>query len=131
MSEMVSEKESRLYAWYVLAAMVVLYLLNVTDRYVASGLLERIKESFEVSDTYMGFLIGPAFAFFYTILAIPIAVLADQYNRIRIICIGAVLWSFFTVLSGLAETPTVFALSRIGVGVGEAAFFGACVFAFV
>ena len=122
MSEIVSEKESRLYAWYVLVAMVVLYMLNVTDRYVASGLLERIKESFEVSDTYMGFLIGPAFAFFYTILAIPIAVLADQYNRIRIICIGAVLWSFFTVLSGLAETPTVFALSRIGVGVGEAAF---------
>ncbi len=116
------DKENKLYARYVLGAMVVLYMLNVTDRYIASGLLERIKESFDVSDTYMGFLIGPAFAFVYTVLAIPIARYADRHNRVKIICSGAVIWSFFTVLSGLARTPEVFAISRLGVGIGEAAF---------
>ena len=113
---------SKYYARYVLFAMVILYTLNVTDRYIASGLLERIKLSFDVSDTYMGFLIGPAFAFVYTVLAIPIARYADRHNRVKIICTGAVLWSLFTVSSGLATTPEAFALSRLGVGVGEAAF---------
>ncbi|MGC6472097.1 MAG: spinster family MFS transporter [Parvibaculales bacterium] len=117
-----SERTSKYYARYVLFAMVILYTLNVTDRYIASGLLERIKLSFDVSDTYMGFLIGPAFAFVYTVLAIPIARYADRHNRVKIICTGAVLWSLFTVSSGLATTPEAFALSRLGVGVGEAAF---------
>ena len=112
----------RSYAWVVLVFMLLLYLLNCADRYVAVGLLEDIKAEFDVSDTFMGFLVGPAFAFVYTFLAIPIAVLADRVNRVRIIVTGAIVWSAFTVFSGLAETPTQFALARLGVGVGEAAF---------
>lgn len=112
----------RSYAWFVLLMMVLLYLVNVADRYVASGLLEDIKKTFDVSDTYMGFVIGPMFAFTYTLLAIPIARFADRHNRVRIICAGAVLWSIFTILSGLAQNPTSFALARLGVGIGEAAF---------
>ena len=59
------------YAWFVLIMLLLLYLLNYADRYVAVGLLEEIKKTFEVSDTYMGFLVGPAFAIIYTLLAIP------------------------------------------------------------
>ncbi len=113
---------SRRYAWFVLVMMVLLYLINVADRYVASGLLEEIKKTFEVSDTFMGFLVGPAFAIVYTLLAIPIARFADRRNRVKIIVAGAVIWSGFTVLSGLAHTPWSFAAARLGVGVGEAAF---------
>ena len=115
-------KQQRLYAWFVLVMMVLLYLVNVADRYVASGLLEEIKKAFDVSDTYMGFVIGPMFAFTYTLLAIPIARFADRHNRVRIIAAGAVLWSLFTILSGLAQNPVTFALARLGVGIGEAAF---------
>lgn len=113
---------SRGYAWLVLLMMVLLYFVNVADRYVASGLLEEIKKTFEVSDFFMGFLVGPAFAIVYTFLAIPIARLADRKNRVKIIATGAVVWSAFTVLSGLAQTPWTFAMARLGVGVGEAAF---------
>lgn len=113
---------SRKYAWFVLVMMVLLYMVNVADRYVASGLLEEIKKTFEVSDTFMGFLVGPAFAVVYTLLAIPIARLADLKNRVRIIAAGAIIWSAFTVLSGLAQTPWTFAAARLGVGIGEAAF---------
>jgi MFS family permease len=102
--------------------MVLLYLVNYADRYVAVGLLEEIKKTFEVSDTYMGFLVGPAFAIIYTLLAIPIARFADRHNRVRIIVAGAIVWSAFTVLSGMAHTPVSFAMARLGVGVGEAAF---------
>lgn len=113
---------SRKYAWFVLMMMVLLYLVNVADRYVASGLLEEIKKTFEVSDTFMGFLVGPAFAIVYTFLAIPIARFADRNNRVKIIVAGAIVWSGFTVLSGLVQTPWTFAFARLGVGVGEAAF---------
>ncbi len=113
---------TRRYAWFVLVMMVLLYLINVADRYVASGLLEDIKATYEVSDTFMGFLVGPAFAIVYTLLAIPIARFADRANRVKIIATGAVVWSLFTVLSGLAQTPWTFAAARLGVGVGEAAF---------
>lgn len=113
---------SRGYAWLVLVLLLLLYLLNYADRYVAVGLLDQIKETFEISDTYMGFLVGPAFAIIYTVFAIPIARFADKHNRVRIIAAGAVMWSGFTVLTGLSQTPTMFALARIGVGIGEAAF---------
>lgn len=117
-----SQQPTRRYAWFVLVMMVLLYLVNVADRYVASGLLEEIKKTFEVSDTFMGFLVGPAFAIVYTLLAIPIARFADKHNRVRIIAAGAIIWSGFTVLSGLAQTPWSFAFARLGVGVGEACF---------
>jgi len=113
---------SRRYAWFVLIMMVLLYFINYADRTLANALLEKIKETYQVSDIYMGFVIGPAFAFVYCLAAIPIARFADKHNRVRIIAIGAVIWSLFTMLSGLAKTPEMFALSRFGVGIGEAAF---------
>jgi len=113
---------SRSYAWFVLVMMVLLYFINYADRMLASALLEKIKATYQVSDLYMGFVIGPAFAFVYCVAAIPIARLADKHNRVRIISIGAVVWSLFTMVSGLAKTPEIFALSRFGVGIGEACF---------
>jgi len=113
---------SRRYAWFVLLMLVLLYFINYADRTLANALLEKIKETYQVSDTYMGFVIGPAFAFIYCLAAIPIARFADRANRVRIIAIGAVVWSLFTMLSGLAKTPEMFAVSRFGVGIGEAAF---------
>ncbi len=114
--------QSRKYAWFVLFMMVLLYFINYADRTLANALLEKIKQTYQVSDTYMGFVIGPAFALVYCVAAIPIARLADRHNRVRIIAMGAVIWSIFTMLSGLSKTPEIFALSRFGVGIGEAAF---------
>ena len=116
-------KQNKGYAWLVLGMMLLLYFMNYADRSIATGLLEKIKAHYEVSDTYMGFVIGPAFAFIYCAAAIPIARLADRNNRVRIIAMGAIVWSLFTMLSGLAKTPEMFAAARFGIGIGEAAFF--------
>lgn len=121
-SQHIQKTKGRGYAWIVLGMMVLLYFINYADRTLANALLEKIKETYQVSDTYMGFVIGPAFAFIYCLAAIPIARLADRKNRVHIIAAGAVVWSVFTMLSGLAKTPEVFAISRFGVGIGEAAF---------
>lgn len=108
--------------WYVLGALTVICTFNMIDRYLLAGLVGPIKHEFGVSDTYMGFLLGPSFAILYTTAAIPIARLADRSSRVRIIAVGCTVWSLFTVLSGFATDGMTFALLRLGVGLGEAAF---------
>jgi MFS family permease len=108
--------------WVVLAMMLAIALVNYGDRYLLAGLAEPIKREFAVSDTFMGLLMGPAFALLYSLIAVPIALYADKASRIMIVCIGCVAWSGFTIFSGLAKSPEVLAFARVGVGVGEAAF---------
>ena len=108
--------------WLVLLILFGIAVFNHADRYLLSGLVTPIKTEFAISDGLMGLLMGPAFAVFYTSMAIPIAIYADRANRIRIIVAGCVLWSVFTILSGFAIGPLTLAAARIGVGIGEAAF---------
>ena len=108
--------------WVVLVILLGVALVNYGDRYLLAGLVEPIKAEFGVSDGFMGLLMGPAFALLYSILAIPIARYADRASRIAILCTGCVVWSAFTILSGLATDPWMLALARVGVGVGEASF---------
>jgi MFS family permease len=68
----------------------------------------------------LGLLKGLAFAVLYTTLGIPIAWLADRWNRVNIVSISLAVWSAFTALSGLAQNVLHLGLARIGVGVGEA-----------
>ena len=109
------------YANYVLAILFVAYVINFVDRQIVSILAEPIKQALGISDSWIGFLGGPAFAIFYATLGIPIARLADLWVRRSVIAIGLALWSGMTALSGLSQSFTQLALARIGVGVGEAA----------
>lgn len=108
--------------WLVLALLLGIAVFNHADRYLLAGLVEPIKAEFGVSDSFMGLLMGPAFAVFYSTLAIPIAIYADRASRIAIITVGCIVWSAFTVLSGFAADEWQLAAARVGVGVGEAAF---------
>jgi len=112
---------SERYRRYVLAALTLAYVFNYLDRYVLTILLEPIKAELGVSDAWMGFLIGPAFAVFYTTLGVPVARLADRGTRRSIVALGFAVWSAFTVASGFARGALELTLARIGVGVGEAA----------
>ncbi|HKA16453.1 MAG TPA: MFS transporter [Myxococcota bacterium] len=109
------------YANYVLGILFVAYVINFVDRQIVSILAQPIKDALGVSDSWLGFLGGPAFAIFYATLGIPIARVADLWVRRSVIAIGLALWSAMTALSGLSQTFTQLALARIGVGVGEAA----------
>jgi len=108
--------------WYVLGMIMAFAVFNMVDRYLLAGLVSPIKAEFGVSDTYIGFLLGPSFAILYTTVAIPIARLADRAPRVAILAIGCAVWSMFTFLSAYATDSTTFALMRVGVGLGEAAF---------
>ncbi len=116
-----SDLPSPRYANYVLAVMVIMYTCNYLDRYVLAVMIQDIKEDLDISDAVAGFMLGPAFAIFYTGLGIPIARWADVGSRRSIIAIGMAVWSGFTAISGAASSATQLVVARIGVGVGEAA----------
>ncbi len=115
-----SEGPSARYSYYVLALLTVMYTFNYLDRYVLTILVVPIQAELGLSDTTMGFLMGPAFAIFYTALGIPIARLADTHSRRVILSVSFVLWSAMTALAGLARTGLELTATRIGVGIGEA-----------
>jgi len=109
------------HARYVLAVLVAMYTCNYLDRFVLTIMIRDIKADLEISDAMVGFLMGPAFAFFYTVAGIPIARWADVGSRRAIIALGMTVWSGFTAASGLVTTATQLAVARVCVGIGEAA----------
>ena len=106
--------------WYVLILVCLIYAINIADRYVVSTVLEPIRLDLKLTDAGVAFLTGTPLAFFYVAFGIPIAWLADRYNRRNILAGSLVIWSAFTALCGLSTTYLQFLLGRIGVGVGEA-----------
>lgn len=107
---------------FALALITTAYAFNFIDRQILAILLPAIKLEFGVDDWVLGFLAGPAFAILYVTLGIPIAVVADRWNRRNLIAISLAIWSAMTFLSGMAANILQLALARVGVGVGEAGF---------
>ncbi len=106
--------------WYVLAVMTLVYALNIADRFSITTLIEPIRREFGLSDTGIAFLTGPALAFVYVTVGIPVAALADRLNRRNILAIALAVWSGVTALCGLAQSYWQLLAARVAVGLGEA-----------
>src|ERR1035438_1979244 len=106
--------------WYVLILMLLIYAINIADRYVVSTVLEPIRLELRLDDAGVAFLTGFPLALFYVTCGIPLSWLADRSNRRNILSISLILWSGFTALCGLSKSYWQFVAGRIGVGVGEA-----------
>ncbi|MEP6343575.1 MAG: MFS transporter [Maricaulaceae bacterium] len=119
---MTSQEEARQknYRTTVLVLLTLVYTFNFIDRQIIGAVSPFIKDEMGLSDRQLGFLKGFAFAALYCTVGIPIAWLADRYNRVKIISISLAVWSAFTALTGLAQTTTTLMLARVGVGIGEA-----------
>jgi len=111
---------SKNYRTFVLILLTVVYGFNFVDRQIVGILAPFIQEDLGLTNTQLGLLSGLLFAAFYTVVAIPIAWLADRYSRVNIISIALATWSGFTALTGLAGNFMQIGLARMGVGIGEA-----------
>lgn len=109
------------YRWYVVGVLLLAYTLSFVDRMILSLLVAPIRAALGISDTEVSLLIGLAFALFYTLLGLPIAWIADRWNRRNLILVGVALWSVMTAGCGFAGSYATLFLARMGVGVGEAA----------
>ena len=108
------------YRTFALLLLTLVYGFNFIDRQIMGILAPFIQKDLGLTNTELGLLIGLAFAVFYTFVAIPIAWLADRFNRVNILSIALATWSAFTALTGLANNFFQVALARMGVGIGEA-----------
>ncbi|MCX5997894.1 MAG: MFS transporter [Chloroflexi bacterium] len=104
--------------------LIVLSLLQLSDwanRSILAISLQAIKSSFNLTDAQAGMLpsllqIGVA------VFLIPTAVLADRFARRKVIMAMSLIWSVFTIATGLAvQTWHLFA-ARFMVGTGEAGY---------
>jgi MFS family permease len=111
---------NQLYAWYMMAALLVCSIFSSLDRQIMSLLIEPMKHDLNFSDTQISLLHGFAVAVFYAAMGIPIGRIVDSKRRISIVAGGVALWSTMTALCGTVQNFWHLFVFRMGVGVGDA-----------
>jgi MFS transporter, Spinster family, sphingosine-1-phosphate transporter len=110
----------------VLLLLLAINLINYIDRYILAAVEPLIAEHFFASndENAMAKTGALAFAFLasYMLLAPCFGALADRFSRWKIIAGGVALWSLASGASGLAASFGALLVTRIFVGVGEAAY---------
>jgi MFS family permease len=122
MSSTTTEKlwPNPVYAWYVVALLVISYASGVVDRIVLGLLVQPIKADLNLSDTQIGIIQGLAFALFYSIFTLPVGFLIDRWKRMPVIWGGSFVWSMATISGGFANSFWGLFASRVVMGAGEA-----------
>jgi MFS family permease len=108
------------YAWYVVALLLLAYAFGVVDRIVMGLLVKPIKADLGLSDTEIGNIQGLAFALFNILFTLPLGVLVDRWKRVPVVWAGLALWSFATMACGLAKSYGSLFAARVVMGAGEA-----------
>ncbi len=96
-------------------------LLNYIDRQVLYAVFPPIQAELGLTDTELG-LLAAGFMWVYLSTAPAFGLLADRWNRPRLIGLGVGLWSLATVFSGVARSYRELLAGRAVVGIGEASY---------
>ena len=104
----------------VLALLLLAYIFNFLDRQILGILAGPIIKDLGLTDAEFGAIGGLAFALLYSVLGVPLALLADRTSRSKVVACSLAVWSAFTALCGTAASFGQLFLYRLGVGVGEA-----------
>jgi MFS family permease len=107
--------------WYALALVSSAQGLSLLDRQILSILAPSIRADLHIGDAELGLLYGTVFSLFYALFSLPLGRLVDGWIRTRLLGICIFAWSIFAGLSAFAGGFALLAVSRLGVGVGEAA----------
>jgi len=107
--------------WYIVTILALATFLSYLDRGVIAVVVPSLKADLNLSDLQISLLQGISFSLFFALAGIPMGTLADRVNRRNLIVVGLVLWSLMTMLCGFASNFTMLFITRMGVGIGEAA----------
>ena len=119
-SSLQASSVSKSYRSFILLLLTLIYAFNFIDRQIIGIVSPYIQEDLGLTNSQLGYLKGIFFALFYTLIGIPVAWLADRYNRVNIISSAVVIWSGFTALTAMATGFSSIGVARMGVGIGEA-----------
>lgn len=104
---------------FPLVVLVGLNAVDELDRRAFDVLLPNIRDSFGLSFSGILTVVGVA-GVAAILLSVPIGFYADRMNRVTIMTVGAIAWSFFSLATGLATTIILLAVARAGSGIGKA-----------
>jgi MFS family permease len=111
----------RAIAWYCLTLLLLCYFMYFADRNVLSLIIAPVRQDLNASNAQIGILQGYAFSVLNGVMALPFGWCADRTSRRATLVVGLVLWGCSTVASGFATTFTQLLVTRMGLGIGEAA----------
>lgn len=83
--------------------------------------MHEISNDLHISRTHTSLLVGTGFAVVFSLAGIAVALFLSHIQPRRVVGVGVVVWSLATVACAFAQTPAVFLIARMGVGIGEAA----------
>lgn len=107
---------------YTLFVLTIVVMFTVLDRQVLALMIEPLKHDFGISDTQAALLLGAAFSLTYACAGIPIARIADVWNRRNLIAICIAFWSTATMACGIAQNYMQMFIARLGIGIGESGY---------
>jgi len=92
-----------LYVRYVLLTLLAVYMVHHLDRVAIALLLEPIGREFRLSDSARGLLAGMGYAIPFAIAGIPLGLLIDRVNRVKLLATLLCVWSGLTALCAVAS----------------------------
>ena len=107
-------------AWYLVFALTLCNILSQVDRFAMTLLVTPMQRDLGLNDTQTGLIGGLVTGLFYALAGLPLARLADQYNRKLLILFALVGWSLMTMASGLAIGFWTLCIARLLLAVGVA-----------
>ncbi len=108
-------------AYWALFVIVLATFMSFLDQVVFGMLAENIKRDFQLTDTQLGFLAGPATIICYFFVGIPLGRLADIYPRKLVLSASAGIVGLLIALSGMAQSFAQFVGSRVFLAAGGSA----------
>lgn len=96
-------------------------ILSQVDRFAMTLLVTPMQHDLGLNDTQTGLIGGLVTGLFYALAGLPLARLADQYNRKLLILFALAGWSLMTMASGLAVGFWTLCIARMLLAVGDAA----------
>lgn len=108
-------------AWYGLGCLLLCYFMFFVDRNILTLLVGPVRHDLGINDSQMGILNGYSFSVFNGLMIIPFGWYCDRKTRRNVLIFGIALWALSTIASGFTTTFTQLVVTRMGLGIGEAA----------
>lgn len=107
--------------FFALFCIIFATFLTFFDQMVFSMLAEKMKQSFGLSDSALGFVLGPASVVAFVFVGIPLARLIDIFPRKYVLSASIAVLGAITALGGLAQSFAQLVGTRLFVGAGGSA----------
>ncbi|RNB82927.1 MFS transporter [Brevibacillus panacihumi] len=105
----------------ILFVLIISYAMAFADRSILNFSLSYIGEDLHLSATALGVILS-SFSLGYTLMQIPGGWLSDRFGSKIVALVSIIVWSLFTVTSGLAWSMVSLIIIRFLFGIGEGGF---------